>query len=71
MIDQANSSYMSISMLEHGSFAKRRTHVAQAVEKFNKALKLDARKHETLWCLGNAYTSQVDACPSRFQPIFA
>jgi tetratricopeptide (TPR) repeat protein len=29
-----------------------------AVEKFTDALDVDPNKHETLWCLGNAYTSQ-------------
>lgn len=29
-----------------------------AVEKFIDALEVDPNKHETLWCLGNAYTSQ-------------
>lgn len=32
--------------------------IDQAVEKFLEALNIDGRKHETLWCLGNAFTSQ-------------
>jgi tetratricopeptide (TPR) repeat protein len=32
--------------------------IEEAIKKFDKALVLDARRHDALWCLGNAYTSQ-------------
>ncbi|KAK9864386.1 hypothetical protein WJX84_002098 [Apatococcus fuscideae] len=32
--------------------------IGEAVEKFEKALSLEPKKHDALWCLGNAYTSQ-------------
>ncbi|RMZ56888.1 hypothetical protein APUTEX25_002977 [Auxenochlorella protothecoides] len=32
--------------------------IEEAIEKFQKALGLDAGRHDALWCLGNAYTSQ-------------
>ena len=33
----------------------------QAVAKFKQAIEIDGSRHDTKWCLGNAYTAQVHA----------
>ena len=38
----------------------------QAVRKFKQGIDIDGSRHDTKWCLGNAYTSQVGQCePAR------
>jgi len=46
--------------------------IEEAIEKIEEALKIDPRKHEALWCLGNAYTSQgfLHASVDRAQDYF-
>ena len=39
--------------------------VEDAVDKFQKALEIEPKKHEALWCLGNAYTSQGFLCSEK------
>lgn len=43
--------------------------VNEAVVKFNLALEIDPRKDDTLWCLGNAFTSQGFLCPSKGEAL--
>ena len=40
----------------HGAEAYEK--ISTAVQKFDETLAIDPKKHDALWCLGNAYTSQ-------------
>ena len=40
----------------HGAEAYEK--ISTAVSKFDEALAIDPKKHDALWCLGNAFTSQ-------------
>ena len=44
-------------------------HVNEAVTKFHQALEINPSKDDTLWCLGNAYTSQGFLCPSKSEAL--
>ena len=55
-------------MLELANFSpgeEASTLVDDAVTKFKGALEIDPKKHEALWCLGNAYTSQGFLSPNK------
>lgn len=43
-----------------------------AIEKLEEALVIDPRKHDTLWCLGNAYTANAFLIPDidEARPLF-
>lgn len=38
--------------------------IEDAITKFEQALELDEKRHDALWCLGNAYTSQGFLSPN-------
>uniref|UniRef100_A0A7S2YU29 Mitochondrial import receptor subunit TOM20 n=1 Tax=Chloropicon laureae TaxID=464258 RepID=A0A7S2YU29_9CHLO len=47
---------LELAHLKQGSEAVQC--IEEAIEKVESALEIDPRRHEALWCLGNAYTSQ-------------
>ncbi|KAL1553292.1 mitochondrial import receptor subunit tom20 [Salvia divinorum] len=52
---------LELSQFQNGADSKQM--VKDAIEKLEEALVVDPRKHETLWCLGNAYTSNAFLIP--------
>ncbi|KAG6412656.1 hypothetical protein SASPL_125339 [Salvia splendens] len=52
---------LELSHFQNGADSKQM--VKDAIEKLEEALVVDPRKHETLWCLGNAYTSSAFLIP--------
>ena len=50
---------LELAHFQQGSQANEM--IDEAATKFKEALKINPRKHDALWCLGNAYTSQARA----------
>lgn len=34
--------------------------IVQAIKKLRTAVEIDAKRHQSLWCLGNAYNAQAN-----------
>ena len=48
---------LELAHFQQGSQANEM--IDEAASKFKEALRINPRKHDALWCLGNAYTSQA------------
>lgn len=56
MLTKWGGALLELSQFRQGADAY--SMIEEAIEKFQKALKIDEERHDALWCLGNAYTTQ-------------
>ncbi|GKV26162.1 hypothetical protein SLEP1_g35511 [Rubroshorea leprosula] len=54
-----------LELSQFQSVADSKKMIQDAISKLEEALLLDPKKHDTLWCLGNAYTSQAFLIPDQ------
>ncbi|XP_074331277.1 uncharacterized protein LOC141668333 [Apium graveolens] len=47
-----------LEISQYANFEQSKRMLGDAVSKFEEALIINPRKHDTLWCLGNAFTNQ-------------
>ncbi|GLT27239.1 hypothetical protein SLA2020_022530 [Shorea laevis] len=54
-----------LELSQFQSVADSKKMIQDCISKLEEALLLDPKRHDTLWCLGNAYTSQAFLIPDQ------